>query len=456
MSYTSTHARSSETHNISTARLLLLAFCLCIFVGTVNTPPRAQSVNTTSAANKLSAKDRAEAFEKIWRTVEEKYYDPNFNGVDWQAVRERFRPRLETVQTDAEFYRLMNEMVSELRDAHTRVRSPRQRRERERLVGTSTGLFVFEVEGQSVVMRVAPDTDAARAGVEAGMLVRTVDDKPVAERLAEIRQEVGNSSSPRATKVLLYGRLLAGEPDTALRLGLTRQDGTAFDVTLTRRIVSTAPKVESKLLPSGVAYIRFNRFRPEATKGVREALARFKDAPGLVIDLRNNGGGELDETLSTAGFFFNAKTLIARILTHTGKPPSFAFGLVKFPKEFSAGSKGKQLYAGKVVVLVNEASGSGAELFTTALQENGRARVVGTQSCGCVLGVMNHREVKGGGELDISEIGFVTAKNRRIEGDGVVPDKAITLRIVDLQRGRDLALEEAEQLLRIAATTDAP
>lgn len=450
MSNNSTRARSRGT-----LRLQLLAVCLCIFVGDAGTSPRAQNVNTTSAANSLSIKERAEAFEKIWRTVEEKYYDPNFNGIDWKAVRERFRPRVETVQTDAEFYRLMNEMVGELRDAHTRVLSPRQRRDRARFVGTSTGLTVFEVEGQSVVVRVAPDTEAARAGVEAGMIVRTFDGKPVGERLAEIRQEVGNSSSARASKVLLYGRLLAGEPDTTLTLGLARQDGTVLDVTLTRRAISTAPKVEARLLPSGVAYIRFNRFRPEATKGVREALARFKDAPGIIIDLRNNGGGELDETLSIAGFFFNDKTQIARLLTRTGKPPSFAFGLFKFPKEFYAGSKGKQLYAGSVVILVNEASGSGAELFTTALQENGRARVVGVQSCGCVLAVMNHREIKGGGELDISEFGFVTAKNRRIEGDGVVPDKAITLTIADLQRGHDAALEEAENLLR-AQTTGTP
>lgn len=312
---------------------------------------------------------------------------------------------------------------------------------------------MFEVEGQSVVVRVAPDTEAARAGVEAGMLVRAIDDKPVAQRLTEISQEIGNSSSARAAKVFLYRRLLAGEPDTALKLGLTRQDGTAFDVTLTRRTISTAPKVEARLLTSGVAYIRFNRFHPEATKGVRDALAQYKTAPGLIIDLRNNGWGELDETLSIAGFFFDEKVTLARVLTRSGKPPSVAFGLVKLPLELSVSSKGKQLYAGKVVVLVNEASGSGAELLTTALQENGRAQVVGTQSCGCVLSVMNHRKIKGGGELNISEFGFVTAKNRRIEGEGVVPDKAIALTIADLRRGRDLALEEAEKLLRSTTVT---
>lgn len=85
------------------------------------TPLKAQNVSTTITASKLSAKDCAEAFEKIWRTVEEKYYDPTFNGVDWKAVRERFRPRVETVQTNAEFYRLMNrDGRSAARRAHAR------------------------------------------------------------------------------------------------------------------------------------------------------------------------------------------------------------------------------------------------------------------------------------------------------------------------------------------------
>ena len=62
-------------------------------------------------------------FETIWKTIGEKYYDPAFNGVDWEAVGERYRPRLQAVRTDEEFYKLVKEMVRNLHDSHTLSRN---------------------------------------------------------------------------------------------------------------------------------------------------------------------------------------------------------------------------------------------------------------------------------------------------------------------------------------------
>ena len=78
------------------------------------------------------------------------------------------------------------------------------------------------------------------------------------------------------------------------------------------------------------------------------------------------------------------------------------------------------------------------------MQEQNRASVIGTQSCGCVLGILNHKRLKDGGDLAISEIGFVTAKGRTLEGNGVLPDKPVAVTLADLQSGRDAALREAE------------
>ena len=396
----------------------------------------------------LSARERVEVFEKVWKTIEEKYYDPSFNGVDWGAVRALYRPRVEAAAGEEEFYDLLNRMAGELRDAHTRVRSPRQNRERKNREATTAGVRIFEVEGTPVVFDVAPDSEAARAGVRPGMIVRTVGGRPVAEALAEARQEVGPSSSERAARLLSYGRLVAGEPGSALELGLTRADGTPLDVKLTRRTVSAAPRFTAKLLPSGNVYVRFDRFRQPVAAQLKEALKEFKDAPGLILDLRANGGGDGWEGMKVAGYFFDEEVTVARIVTRSGKPPSALFGLVSLPKEFEAGEKGGRLYANPVVVLVNEGTGSTSELIANALQEQRRAYVVGTRSCGCVLGVMKHRELKGGGELDISEIGFVTPTGRRLEGEGVTPDKSVTLTLKDFQSGRDAALDEAEVYLR--------
>jgi len=180
---------------------------------------------------------------------------------------------------------------------------------------------------------------------------------------------------------------------------------------------------------------------------LREALIKYKAAPGLILDLRANGGGDGREGFRIAGYFLDEKVPVARIVTRTGKPPSALFGLVSRPKEFEAGEKGGRLYSNPVVVLVNEGSASTSELVANALQEHRRAYVIGARSYGCVLGVLKHRELKGGGSLSVSEVGFVTPGGRRLEGEGVTPDKSVAVTLRDLRAGRDLALEEAERYL---------
>lgn len=434
------------------AASLAAAFALvfaCLVYAKAQSPTRAPEVATSRAsADSLSAKERVEVFEEVWKTINERYYDPSFNGVDWNAVHGRYRPRVDAASSDEEFYELLNQMTGELHDTHTRVRSPRQNRNRKNQQATSASVLVYEVEGTPVVFDVTPDSDAARAGVLPGMVVRTIDGRPVAEAIAEARREVGASSSERAERLLSYLRLVAGEPDSVLKLGLTRADGTPLEVSLTRHTTSAAPRFTARLLPSGYAYVRFNHFRPPVAKLLKEALAKFRDAPGLILDLRANGGGDGREGFRVAGYFFNEKVSIARVVTRSGKPPSALFGLVSLPKEFQAGERGGQLYSNPVVILVNEGTGSTSELIANALHEHGRAYVIGMRSCGCVLGVLDHRELKGGGDLAVSEIAFLTGNGRKLEGEGVTPDKSVTVTLRDLQNGRDVALEEAEAYLK--------
>jgi len=430
------------------AAAFALALACAVYVR-AQTPARAPDAAAPRASsNSLTAKERVEVFEEVWKTINEKYYDPAFNGADWKGARERYRPRVDALSSDEEFYELLNQMTGELRDAHTRVRSPRQNRNRKNQQATSAGVLIYEVEGTTVVFAVAPDSDAERAGVLPGMSVRTIDGRPASEAIAEARREVGASSSERAGRLLSYLRLVAGEPGSALRLGLTRADGTPLEVELTRRTVSDAAQLTARLLPSGFAYVRFNRFRTPVAKLLKEALEKFKDAPGLILDLRSNGGGDGREGLKVAGYFFDEKVTVARIVTRTGKPPSALFGLVSFPKEFQAGERGRRLYSNPVVVLVNEGTGSTAELVANVLREQGRVYVVGTQSCGCVLGVLDHRDLKGGGDLAVSEVAFVTPTGRKLEGSGVTPDKTVAVTLRDLQAGRDAAVEEAEIYLK--------
>lgn len=410
-----------------------------------NSFPRA-----TASTESLSDRDRIEVFDKVWKAVNDKYYDPSFNGVDWNAARERYRSRLDGLKSDEEFYTLLNQMLSELHDPHTVFRTPRAIEANRRQQGTSTGVSLREVEGLPAVFRVEPDSEAARAGVEPGMIVRTIDGKPVAERLAVVQKEVGASSSERLTRLRVYARLLAGGAGTSLTLGLERGDNSVLEATLTRRIVSSASKLMSYLLPSGYAYLKFDGFREGIAKEVRATLEKFKDAPAMIIDLRNNGGGEVPEMRKIASYFFNEKVLLGRGVNRTGKPLSYLGGLIRIPLEAYVGEKGGQIYSKPVVILTSDRTGSAAESFTEGLRENDRATVVGSQSCGCVNIVNDTISVKGGGALSISELGYSSPKGRKLEGIGVTPDEVVVLKLSDLRQRRDAWIEKAEGFLKNA------
>src|SRR5689334_19044220 len=150
-----------------------------------------RSINEPSGvAAKLTPNDRQEIFSDTWATINEKYYDPSFNGVNWRAVREQYRPVAEAARTDDDFYTVMKKMVGELRDAHTRFATPRERMEREQLKAITAGVSISEVEGKPVIVSVESGSEAARAGVELGMAVTAIDGKPVAEKLAEAQARV--------------------------------------------------------------------------------------------------------------------------------------------------------------------------------------------------------------------------------------------------------------------------
>jgi carboxyl-terminal processing protease len=412
-------------------------------------PPSAPSQQADSnKPQRLSTKTRKEIFEKVWKEIRDHYYDPSFNGVNWDEIHARYAPLIESATDDQDFYAVMSRMTSELHDAHTRFNSPEQWKHYKKQQGVSSGISVDDVDGKTVVTAVRRDSSAAHAGIEPGMVILTIDGKPVAERIAEIERSKPSSSSERATRIFSYGRLFAGPPDSEMRLGLQRADGSHFEVALERQIYSSAPDVATDVLPSGNAYIRFDGFQPAITKEFRQALERFKNAPGLVVDLRRNGGGDLGVLLPIAGFFFDKKTLFAKDKTRSGKPLSEFAGIFRLPLELYVGKPGDQIYSGPVVILVDARSASSSEVFAAGMQDSQRAKIVGSQSCGCVLGIARPRVMRGGGVLEMSEVLWFSPKGRKLEGTGILPDKTVAPTLSDLQHRHDPAIEAAEKLLR--------
>lgn len=412
---------------------LLVALCW-LPVSFSMRPALAQSAGST-----LSLKDRQNVFNRVWRLLNERYYDPQLHGVNWRAARDRYQPRIEAVADDEAFYELLEQMVAELRDAHTHVRSPFNRSLRDRTQGISTGINVYEVEGQPVVTSITAEPEIIRQGVAPGMVLLAIDRQPVAARMAAVRKAIGVSSSERARRVLTYGKLLDGPPESSVTLTLASDSDVAAApvlVTAHRRVVSTLPQVQARRLTSGFGYIHLSNWKPPAAELFRTALEQFSNAPGLIIDLRDNGGGDPKVVLSIGSLLLARRTSFGIFTRRSGRPV-----------ELSAGREGSGLYDGPLVILVNEASGSGSEIFAAALQESARAIIIGQQTCGCVLAA-DREKLPGGGELSYSVYGYLTARGRRLEGSGVLPDRPVPLKLSDLRERRDAALLEAGKVLQ--------
>jgi carboxyl-terminal processing protease len=408
------------------------------------------------AANTLSLKDRIKILDDVWKDVRDRYYDPEFHGVNWEEAGERYRPQVAGVKSDQEFYALVNRMTGELHDAHTRFNSPGQWENRKREQGFYIGFFMTEKDGKMVINDVHPDSNAARMGIEPGMIVLTVNGRPIAERIAEAAKTTLPSSTERITRVRVYSNVFSGPPDKPFQIGLQRADGSEFTVSLTKQVLAHPPDVQARLLPSGDLYIRFDGFQDAVPLEFKQALEKFKSAPGLIVDLRQNGGGKSTVISALASYFFNEKTVIAEFQTRKDVSSEESSGSSKAYRKFMIGNAGGQLYAGPIVVLTDDYTGSSSEIFAGGLQETGRAKVAGTQSCGCVIGIANNQKMKGGGVLEISEVLFFTPKGRKLEGEGVIPDLTIAPTIADLQQKRDAVLEQAEELLKTMSNAQAP
>ena len=119
----------------------------------------------------LSTEERERAFDFVWTTIKERYYQPDYNGVDWDAVGRTYKPLAMKALDDEAFWDVLDRMTGELKDAHTRVESPKRARLRALEQSVTLGFSFKRIGPDLVVTRVHPDTDAWWAGVRPGMTI---------------------------------------------------------------------------------------------------------------------------------------------------------------------------------------------------------------------------------------------------------------------------------------------
>jgi carboxyl-terminal processing protease len=193
--------------------------------------------------------------------------------------------------------------------------------------------------------------------------------------------------------------------------------------------------------------VRFNIFTPEVAAQFARALKEeLKGARALVIDLRENGGGETQSMADLASTLLPAGLSLGRFTDRTGAvwlEPYTRAALVSTADRF-------ERFGRPVVLLTGARTASAAEVFAATLRETNRASVIGEATCGCVLGIRRRHRLPDGGVLDVSEMDYHTAAGTRLEGAGLRPDITVEPTREDLRHRRDRALERALEILQDA------
>jgi carboxyl-terminal processing protease len=395
---------------------------------------------------------RQAALDAVWTPVNEKYYDPKLNGVDWKGARRKYESAILSAASDDDYWEALDRMTGELRDSHTRVHGPKQVAQLRDHESHSLGIGFQEMGDELIVTSVHPQSDAFWAGVRPGMTLTTIEGESAVVRYRRLLTEVRDSSTPWARTRGAIRKISTGDVDSKVSMTFSRYQaaaghGSEIPVSMKRRIFRSPPEITSRVLPSGHGYLRFTNFLGGLEDGILAAIDGTKDTPGMIIDLRNNGGGAMNMIAGLMARFIADDKKGVRILTRTGKPVSLFFIDVVEIEPTMKGSKDKA-YLKPLVILTNENSASASEIFAATLQDLGRATVIGQRTCGCLLGYLGYADLPGGGQLAYSEIGFVSPKGKRIEGEGVKPDIDISPTREDILFNRDRALEAAEAFLK--------
>jgi carboxyl-terminal processing protease len=355
--------------------------------------------------------------EQVWRMVNRRFYDPDFNGADWATALERYRNRAAGAPNQEALYAVINEMLDELGDGHTGALTPREAWADFRAERAFVGINLERIEDQWVVSELRPGSAAHESEIEPGWIALSRDGEPLPESRLNLESHAGNAYT--------WEFLDANDEERA--------------VTLEARTLPDWMPPQEWHDPEGWVYLRFDEFEAEYHKWLRERLKLHRDAPGIVLDLRNNAGGAVSSLEFVINDFFPERVSYGAFVSRKGKRDH----------EKSAWFDGVG-YAGPLVVLIGGGSASSAEILAHVFQHYGRATLVGRSTAGLVIASRLFR-LRDGGELQIGMQDFETLDGSRLEGNGVQPDVVVERTLRDLREGYDADLTAAVKWLRANA-----
>ncbi len=342
-------------------------------------------------------------FWQLWNLLKAKYYQ--------QPVKDRDL-----------FYGAMSGLAGSVGDPYTTFFEPESAQEfRESLSGQFEGIGAeIGIKDQLLqVIAPLPGMPAEKAGVMAGDILVKIND-----------QDTSGMSVEKAVS------LIRGQKGTKVTLTLLRpsQKKPPFDITIARDVIQIK-SVILKMLPGNIAHIELTNFNSDTAQAFESTVNEVlrKDPKGIILDVRNDPGGFLDSAIDIASNWIGRETIVKE--RRQGK----------IIQEFT-GTAAARLADIPTIVLVNQGSASASEIVAGALQDYGKARLVGTKTFG-KGSVQDYQSLADGSGIKITIAEWLTPKERTINKTGLVPDVTVDRTEADYEAKRDPQLDRAIQLL---------
>ena len=275
---------------------------------------------------------------------------------------------------------------------------------------TGIGIEISLRDGVLTVVSPIEGTPAYKAGLKAKDKILKIEDK-----------------STKNMTLIEAVKLLRGPKGTDVTISVFREGWRRLkEVTLTRDVIPIK-SVRSRILEEGYGYVRISNFQNKTTSGMQDALLELEGEDGLkglVLDLRNNPGGLLDQAVKVADEFLDKGLVV------------YTDGRIKEQKMRFEAHPNKHFHDYPIVILVNEGSASASEIVAGALQDQKKAIIVGTQTFG-KGSVQTIIPLEDGSAVRLTTARYYTPSGRSIQAKGITPDIEVPFVPADKSTGRD-------------------
>jgi carboxyl-terminal processing protease len=337
---------------------------------------------------------------QAWRTVNQAYYDESFNHQNWWLTRDRTLKQ--QIPTEEAAYQAITKMIATLDEPFTRLLRPEQYRSlKVNTAGELSGVGLqigVKADSKSIEV-IAPiaGSPAAQAGILPHDVIVEIDAVPTSELTLDTA----------AVK-------MRGAKGTNVSLLIQTADKSPREVILIRQKIELNPVTAELHTENGrkIGYLRLAQFSAKAAQELGDNITKFKQqgATGYVLDLRNNPGGLVQAGVEIARQWLNDGTIVYTVDRK---------GAID---EIDA--NGTALTDAPLAVLVNEGTASASEILAGALQDNGRATLIGTKTFGKGL-IQSLFDLPNGSGLAVTVAKYETPNHHDIHKLGIKPDRIV-------------------------------